>query len=131
MAALDAVLASPPEALPLTSHAYLYQVAWNLVERAAARQERQAEGAVRARGVREPPLPTDSQSAPDFSSSGAVSGAVDSALAAAPALSSPRCAAEPARVPPPAEFRALLGQLGKALVVPAEASAPAVSPTQE
>ncbi|MDS4020649.1 MAG: hypothetical protein RKR03_09125 [Candidatus Competibacter sp.] len=46
-AALDAVLAQPPERLPLDGHGYLFAVAWNLAERAAGRQERQAEERLR------------------------------------------------------------------------------------
>ena len=46
-AALDAVLAQPPERLPLDGHGYLFAVAWNLAERAAGRQERQAEDRLR------------------------------------------------------------------------------------
>ena len=50
-AALDAVLAQPPERLPLDDHGYLFAVAWNMVDRAAARQEQAAEERLR-RGER-------------------------------------------------------------------------------
>lgn len=126
-AALDAVLAQPPEVLPLAGHAYLFQVAWNLVERASARQERQAEDRLR-QGARPS---ADSSTAPVASSSGAASSPAASPIAVAEAFSSPAPADRPARQPAPAEFRALLGQLSKALVVPAAASAPAAPPTKE
>lgn len=45
--ALDTLLAHPPEVLPLSDHNYLFQVAWNLAEKAAARQEQQQEARLR------------------------------------------------------------------------------------
>lgn len=110
-AALDAVLAQPPEALPLSGHGYLLQVAWNLAERAAARGERQAEDRLR-RGQR----PAES-SAPEPPLSGAASAPPAPALAGEAAFSSPATA--PRRVGPPPEFRALVKQMtGKSLPPP-------------
>lgn len=109
-AALDAVLNQPPEVLPLTSHGYLFQVAWNLADRAAARQERGAEERLR-QGQRPP---AESPPAPVPSLAGADS-APPASPADAAALSAP--APRPARVPPTAEFRALLGKLTGALVM--------------
>ena len=87
-AALDAILASPPESLPLANHGYLFQIAWNLAEKAAARAERVAEERSR-RGA----APTVLAESPP----------------SAPAPPAPTERAE--RVPPPPEFKALLAQL--------------------
>jgi hypothetical protein len=59
-AALDAVLAQPPERLPLDGHGYLFAVAWNLAEKAAARREQRQEDQLR-HGDRPPaqPMPPD------------------------------------------------------------------------
>ena len=59
IAALDTVLAKPPEILPLTSHGYLFQVAWNLAEKAAAAQERQQESRLRRGDSPTPPSVSD------------------------------------------------------------------------
>lgn len=109
--ALDTVLNQPPDTLPLTSHGYLFQVAWNLADRAATRQERAAEERLR-QGQRPPaetppapaPLPAGAASAPSVSPADAA------------AFSSPSPTPPPARTRPTAEFRALLGQLTGALV---------------
>ncbi|KAB2887175.1 MAG: hypothetical protein F9K32_20455, partial [Desulfobulbaceae bacterium] len=55
-AALDVVLNQPPDALPLTGHGYLYQVAWNLAERSAVRREQAIDERLR-QGRREAPSP--------------------------------------------------------------------------
>lgn len=109
-AALDAVLATPPERLPLDNHQYLFQVVWNLAERAAARQERSAEERLRQGQRPTNAAETSSVSAPPLA--GADSSSPEPRTGEE-ALSSP--APRPARVPPPAEFRALLGKLGRAL----------------
>lgn len=108
-AALDAVLNQPPETLPLTSHGYLFQVAWNLADRAATRQERRAEERLR-QGQRPP---AEVAAAPVPLSAGAASAPPTPPVGAA-ALSTP--APPPARTKPTAEFRALLGQLTGTLV---------------
>lgn len=107
--ALDIVLNQPPDILPLTSHGYLFQVAWNLADRAATRQERAAEERLR-QGSRPP---TESPPAPVPAIAGADSVAPTPPAGAA-ALSSPT--PPPARTKPTAEFRALLGQLTGTLV---------------
>lgn len=101
-AALDAVLAQPPEVLPLTGHGYLAQVAWNLAERAAARGERQAEDRLR-RGFR------PAESSDDF--------APAESAAQPPGESVVRpTGRSPLRQPPPPEFRALVQKMtGKSL----------------
>ncbi len=68
-AALDAMLASPPEILPLTNHQYLFQSVWNLAEKAAARQERRREAQHRhgiplTTPALASPLPADAASVP-------------------------------------------------------------------
>lgn len=87
-AALDAILASPPESLPLANHGYLFQIAWNLAEKAAARAERVAE---------------------ERSRRGAALTALAESPPSAPEPTAPTERAE--RVPPPPEFKALLAQL--------------------
>ena len=82
-AALDAILASPPESLPLANHGYLFQIAWNLADKAATRAERVAE--------------KRSQQGTAFTAS-----------APLPETAPPERAE---RVPPPPEFKALLAQL--------------------
>lgn len=72
-AALDAVLQQPPESLPLTNHHYLFQIAWNIADRAAARRERLAEERLRhgQRSIDSPPAsvpsPADAGSVPSVS----------------------------------------------------------------
>ena len=60
IAALDTIIANKPEVLPLTTHGYLFKVAWNLAEKAAAAQERQQESRLR-RGDSVPAPPTVSE----------------------------------------------------------------------
>ena len=73
VAALDAILANKPEVLPLTTHGYLFKVAWNLAEKSAATQERQQEARLR-RGdaVPTPPPVSDAFHTPS-SDAGSVS----------------------------------------------------------
>lgn len=134
-AALDTVLGQPPEVLPLNSHGYLFQVAWNLADRAAARQERAAEERLRQR----PPSPPAALSSPgedgnDSSSASAPlsAGAASALLPIAPAqgeagaaFSSPPPAERRARSAVPAEFRALLQSLGRASSPPPVPAEPA------
>lgn len=119
-AALDAVLAQPPETLPLTGHGYLFQVAWNLADRAATRRERALEDRARhgqRPGAGLPPTPA-------FPHEGGGSESADSAPADEAALSS-----RPAgpRAPPSADFRALIGKLTGSIV----SQSPAVSTPNE
>lgn len=93
---LDAVVARPPESLPLTTHHYLFQTVWNLAEKAAARSERAAEANVRSPAAALPP-------------SGAREDSPVTADAAPPA---------PVFVPPPPEFKELLRKLTGRMAFP-------------
>lgn len=115
--ALDTVLGQPPEVLPLNSHGYLFQVAWNLADRAATRQERAAEERLRQR----PPTLATSQPAPDQPDQPETAGAASAPSSTSSsqkedgaAFSSPSPAEHRARSAPTAEFRALLQRLGRA-----------------
>lgn len=83
--ALDTLLAHPPEVLPLSDHNYLFQVAWNLAEKAAARQEQQQEARLR-RG--DPSTTPASASSPPVDA-GSVPAEFATPLSAEAAFSSP------------------------------------------
>lgn len=133
--ALDTVLGQPPDVLPLNSHGYLFQVAWNLADRAVARQERAAEDRLRQRPTSPPgPLSMNGEGEDDspFASTSLSAGAASAPSSIAPAqgedgaaFSSPPPAERRARSAVPAEFRALLQSLGRASSPPPVPAEPA------
>lgn len=96
-AALDAILAQPPQALPLTSHGYLSQVAWNLAERSAARREQSIDERLR-QGQRPAADPLPATLTPTLTPDPSLRGRGE-----APA--------RPARSRPPADFKSLGARL--------------------